>query len=89
MQKVNQGLEDKLLRIADNFENEKMSLTHNVVELTNKLTIAQTSLEGLQQETEKYKNDCNLAIRMLQCKPSQFVSHKLDSVGCTVASTIF
>lgn len=83
LQKVNQGLEDKLLRIADKFENEKITLTHTVADLTGKLTEAQSSITCLQQEAEQYKNDCNLAIRMLQCKPSQFVSQKLESVCAT------
>ena len=88
LQKVNQGLEDKLLRIADKFENEKISLTHNVADLTGQLTEAQMSIAGLQQEAEQYKNDCNLAIRMLQCKPSQFVSQKLESVSYPLIRSI-
>ena len=84
LQKVNQGLEDKLLRIADKFENEKIALSQNVNDLSNKLTQAQASIVELQQETEKYKNDCNLAIRLLQCKPSQFISQKLDSVNIQI-----
>lgn len=29
---------------------------------------------------ERYKNDMNLAIQLLQCKPDNFVSQKLDNV---------
>ncbi|KAJ6218121.1 hypothetical protein RDWZM_009278 [Blomia tropicalis] len=79
LQKVNQGLEDKLLRIADKFENEKIILTNSVNDLTGKLSNAESIAANLKTESEQYKNDCNLALRLLQCKPSQFVSHKLDS----------
>ncbi|XP_022250443.1 uncharacterized protein LOC106466671 isoform X3 [Limulus polyphemus] len=44
LQKVNQGLEDKLLKI------------------------------------DQYRNDCNTAVQLLQCKPSNFVSHKYSSI---------
>lgn len=30
---------------------------------------------------ERYKNDMNLAIQLLQCKPDNFVSQKLDNVS--------
>jgi len=30
---------------------------------------------------ERYKNDLNIAIQLLQCKPSHFVSQKYDNVS--------
>ena len=82
LQKVNQGLEDKLLRIADKFEAEKISLTASVAELTSKLASAETQVVSLQAEAEQYKADCSLAIRSLQCRPaSQFVSQRIESVS--------
>lgn len=32
---------------------------------------------------ERYKNDMNLAIQLLQCKPDNFVAQKLDNVSKT------
>ncbi|GBM36587.1 hypothetical protein AVEN_162026-1 [Araneus ventricosus] len=29
---------------------------------------------------EQYRNDCNIAVRLLQCKPSSFVAHKFNSL---------
>lgn len=78
---MNQGLEDKLLRVADKFENDRIELTQKVSELTEKLTSAQAAIIDLQQQSEQYKNDCNIAIRLLQCKPTQFMSHRLESVS--------
>jgi hypothetical protein len=33
---------------------------------------------------ERYRNDVNLAIQLLQCKPANFVSHKFDLVNINV-----
>ncbi len=90
LQKVNQGLEDKLLRIADKFEAEKISLTASVAELTSKLASAETQVVSLQAEAEQYKADCSLAIRSLQCRPaSQFVSQRIESVSSISNEVLF
>ncbi|KAH9401152.1 Golgi organization [Tyrophagus putrescentiae] len=89
LQKVNQGLEDKLLRIADKFEAEKISLTASVAELTSKLASAETQVVSLQAEAEQYKADCSLAIRSLQCRPaSQFVSQRIESFPTDVQERV-
>ncbi|XP_069677575.1 micronuclear linker histone polyprotein [Periplaneta americana] len=78
VQKVNQSLEDKLLKIVDKCETEKNSLTRDVTSLTQKLVEAKGKINRLQDENERYRNDVNLAIQLLQCKPANFVSHKFD-----------
>ncbi|PSN36149.1 hypothetical protein C0J52_13267, partial [Blattella germanica] len=78
VQKVNQSLEDKLLKIVDKCETEKTSLTREVANLTQKLMEAKGKVNRLQDENERYRNDVNLAIQLLQCKPANFVSHKFD-----------
>jgi len=80
LQKVNQGLEDKLLRIADKFETEKTALTRDVADLTNKLVDARVSIADLEEESDQYRNDCNIAVQLLQCKPSNFVAHKFTTL---------
>ncbi|CAG2103397.1 unnamed protein product [Medioppia subpectinata] len=80
LQKVNQGLEDKLLRIADKYQNEKSALTQDVSELTNRLVDARVSMAELEEESDQYKNDCNIAVQLLQCKPSNFVAHKFNTL---------
>lgn len=39
---------------------------------------------GLFVLQERYRNDVNLAIQLLQCKPANFVSHKFDMVNTNV-----
>lgn len=80
LQKVNQGLEDKLLRIVDKFETEKLVLTREVSDLATKLVDAQLTITELKSENEQYKNDCNVAVQLLQCKPSSFMSHKMSTL---------
>ncbi|GFW98522.1 tight junction-associated protein 1 [Trichonephila clavipes] len=79
LQKVNQGLEDKLLKLVDKFETEKSALTKDVADLTNRLVEARLSINDLEEQNVQFRNDCNIAIQLLQCKPSNFVSQKLSS----------
>ncbi|XP_050689511.1 tight junction-associated protein 1-like isoform X2 [Eriocheir sinensis] len=80
LQKVNQGLEDKLLRLVDRTESEKSSLTADTANLTTALTTAAQAINRLKQENDRYRNDLNLAIQLLQCNPSKYAAHKLDSL---------
>lgn len=80
VQRVNQNLEDKLLRIVDKCETEKNALTSEVSNLTRRLVDEKFNVARLQEENERYRNDVNLAIQLLQCKPSNFVSQKYDSL---------
>lgn len=81
LQKVNQALEDKLLRLVDKFESEKSMLTRDVADLTTKLVEARVMLTEVEEENESYKSDCAVAVHLLQCKPSNFVSHKFNTVS--------
>ncbi|XP_071518253.1 uncharacterized protein [Panulirus ornatus] len=84
LQKVNQGLEDKLLRLVDRTESEKSSLAADTASLTTALTTAAQAINRLKQENDRYKNDLNLAIQLLQCNPSRYAAHKLDSLPLDV-----
>lgn len=50
LQKVNQGLEDKLLRVVDRCETEKAALSRDLQELTARLVDAQLTLAQLREE---------------------------------------
>lgn len=47
---VNQGLEDKLLRVVDRCETEKNALNRDLQELTSRLVDAQLALAQLREE---------------------------------------
>jgi len=80
LQRVNQGLEDKLLKIVDKYESEKVSLNRDVANLTSRLIEARVAVAELEDENDRYREDCYLAVQLLQCKPSNFVAHKLDTL---------
>nr|XP_042903548.1 uncharacterized protein LOC107449950 [Parasteatoda tepidariorum] len=80
LQKINENLEEKLLHVAEKFENEKSDLTRDVSDLTSRLVEARLTIAELEEENEQYRNDCNIAVRLLQCKPSSFVAHKFNSL---------
>ncbi|XP_072399937.1 uncharacterized protein [Diabrotica undecimpunctata] len=88
VQRVNQGLEDKLLKLVDVCETEKTTLTKDVATLSHKLADANYSVKKLKEENERYKNDVSLAIQFLQCKQSNFVAHKYDSLPPEVQSQV-
>lgn len=50
IQKVNQGLEDKLLKMVDKCETEKNSLQGDITILTKKLIEQQTNISKLHEE---------------------------------------
>lgn len=80
VQKVNQNLEDKLLRIVDKCETEKNALLREVTTLNQQLADSRAKVNYLQNENERYRNDVNLAIQLLQCKPNNFVPQRYDSL---------
>uniref|UniRef100_A0A2C9L4F3 Brain-enriched guanylate kinase-associated protein n=1 Tax=Biomphalaria glabrata TaxID=6526 RepID=A0A2C9L4F3_BIOGL len=82
MQKINHDLEDKLLKMPwlGIFENEKLSLQTEISSVMNKLVDARILINQLDEESERYRMDCNTAVQLLQCKPSNFVSHKLNTL---------
>ncbi|CAH2041351.1 unnamed protein product, partial [Iphiclides podalirius] len=80
VQKLNQVLEDKLLQMVDRMKSEKSQLTKDIATLSVRLAESKHNYSMLQKENERYKNDMNLAIQLLQCKPDNFVSQKLDNL---------
>ncbi|KAL1518337.1 hypothetical protein ABEB36_001976 [Hypothenemus hampei] len=84
VQRVNQGLEDKLLKLVDICETDKSTLTRDVATLSQNLAEANYAVKKLTEDNERYKNDVNLAIQFLQCKQTNFVAHRFDSLPTEV-----
>ncbi|XP_061415275.1 brain-enriched guanylate kinase-associated protein isoform X2 [Lethenteron reissneri] len=79
-QKTNQDLEEKLQKLAQAFEEEKTSLNVEIVALTGKLMDAKTTINKLEEENERFRKDCNLAVHLLQCNKSHFRNHKYSEL---------
>uniref|UniRef100_A0A1I8P3C5 Tight junction-associated protein 1 domain-containing protein n=1 Tax=Stomoxys calcitrans TaxID=35570 RepID=A0A1I8P3C5_STOCA len=88
VQKVNQGLEDKLLKLVDRNSGERAQLTSDVATLSVRLAQANFNISKLQKEIERYKTDINLAIQLLQCKPDSFVPQKVSSLPIDIQSKV-
>lgn len=77
MQKINDSLENKILKVVNSYEGEKTALQKELATLTSKLVDAKSAIYDLEEDNERYRNDCNIAVQLLQCKPSNFVAQKL------------
>nr|XP_033794682.1 tight junction-associated protein 1 [Geotrypetes seraphini]XP_033794684.1 tight junction-associated protein 1 [Geotrypetes seraphini]XP_033794685.1 tight junction-associated protein 1 [Geotrypetes seraphini] len=75
-QRTNQDLEEKLHTIIKKTEMDKKTLDWEIVELTNKLLDAKTTIDKLEELNERYRRDCNLAVQLLKCNKSHFRNHK-------------
>lgn len=88
VQRVNQGLEDKLLKLVDVCETDKNVLTKDVATLSRNLADANYAIKKLTEDNERYKNDVSLAIQFLQCKQTNFVAHRFDSLPVEVQTEV-
>ncbi|KAM9317366.1 tight junction-associated protein 1 [Gastrophryne carolinensis] len=75
-QRTNQDLEEKLHTLIKKAEMERKTLDWEIVELTNKLMDAKTTINKLEELNERYRQDCNLAVQLLKCNKSHFRNHK-------------
>ncbi|NXT87655.1 TJAP1 protein, partial [Anhinga rufa] len=86
-QRANQDLEEKLHALVSALlrhyreeikkaEMDRKTLDWEIVELTNKLLDAKTTINKLEELNERYRQDCNLAVQLLKCNKSHFRNHK-------------
>lgn len=80
MQRVNQMLEEKILGMANRLDQEKTGLQTSVASLTTKLQAATSQLQLLESVNESLRNDCSLAVRLLQCRSSYLIPHRLEDL---------
>ncbi|KAL7304862.1 hypothetical protein TKK_0002668 [Trichogramma kaykai] len=88
VQKVNQNLEDKLLKIVDKCETEKDAFTKDVATLTHRLNEAKETIHRLFQDNEKYRADVNFAIGLLKCNTSNYAGQKYESLPPAVQAKV-
>ncbi|XP_040286783.1 tight junction-associated protein 1 isoform X1 [Bufo bufo] len=75
-QRTNQDLEEKLHTLIKKAEMDRKTMDWEIVELTNKLLDAKTTINKLEELNERYRQDCNLAVQLLKCNKSHFRNHK-------------
>lgn len=75
VQKVNQNLEDKLLKLVDRNSGERAQLTSDVATLSVRLAQANYNIATLQREIVSFRFDCLIKVRygfVVMCENYQF-----------------
>ena len=80
LQKTNNSLEDKLLRIVDKFESDKNQMTRDLASQTQKLVQAKLTIQQLHDQNSDLANDLHLSITLLQNRPSSYLAQRVDSL---------
>lgn len=88
LEKINSDLEEKLLKIVEKYENEQKTLLEDLTIAHSRLVDANLTIEDLEKQKEMYKQDCNLAVNLLQCKPNDFVSHSYKSLPYSIKNRL-
>ncbi|KAK2508351.1 hypothetical protein MC885_011598 [Smutsia gigantea] len=86
--RTNQELEDKLHTLIKKAEMDRKTLDWEIVELTNKLLDAKNTINKLEELNERYRLDCNLAVRLLKCNKSHFRDHKFADLPCELQDMV-
>ncbi|KAG8512087.1 Tight junction-associated protein 1 [Galemys pyrenaicus] len=87
-QRTNQELEDKLHVLIKKAEMDRKTLDWEIVELTNKLLDAKNTINKLEELNERYRRDCNLAVRLLKCNKSHFRDHRFADLPCELQDMV-
>ncbi|XP_055329288.1 brain-enriched guanylate kinase-associated protein-like [Paramacrobiotus metropolitanus] len=86
--KVNQNLEDKLLKVVTNCEEQKAEMKNKMEAMQERMINAELRSEQLEEENVRYRRDCNLALSLLQCNPAGFVDHDFHTLPAYVRSKL-
>uniref|UniRef100_A0A672KPP9 Brain-enriched guanylate kinase-associated protein-like n=1 Tax=Sinocyclocheilus grahami TaxID=75366 RepID=A0A672KPP9_SINGR len=80
LQRINQDMEEKIHRMTQRHEEEKRSLSREIVMLKNHLMEDKITIQKLREDNDLYRKDCNLAAQLLQCGKSPYRAHKLSEL---------
>jgi len=80
LQRNNICLEEKLLKIVDKFESDKNVISRELATQTQKVVEAKLTIQQLHKLNSQLKSDLQVALNLLQTKPSSFVPQRLDTL---------
>jgi len=80
LQRNNICLEEKLLKIVDKFESDKNVISRELATQTQKVVEAKLTIQQLHKLNTQLKSDLQVALNLLQTKPSSFVPQRLDTL---------
>ena len=88
LQKTNNSLEDKLLRIVEKFEAEKNQMSRDLASQTQRLVESKLTIQRLHDQNRNLQNDLNLSINLLRNRPNCFVAQRIDSLPADVRASV-
>jgi hypothetical protein len=74
LQVQNSLLEERILSIVETYSTEKNQLERALSDAKEQIGYLQETVNELQTEKQRYKDDCNLAVRLLHRHPNEFIS---------------
>lgn len=74
IQKQNSLLEERILSIVESYSDEKTHLENELSRAKEQIQYLQHTVEELQIDKQRYKDDCNLAVRLLHQHPKEFIT---------------
>ena len=80
LQIQNSLLEERVLSIIETYSNEKSQLEQLLFNAKQQIIGLQETVNELQSEKQRYKDDCNLAVRLLHRYPNDFISTTSDQI---------
>ncbi len=88
LQKTNHSLEDKLLRVVDKFEADRNQMTRDLASQTQKLVQAKLTVQQLRDQIGELQSDLQLAITLLQNKPSSYLPQRMGGLPLDVQGRV-
>jgi DNA repair ATPase RecN len=83
-QKQTSLLEERILSIVETYSNEKNQLEQDLIDAKQQILNLQDTIKELEIEKQRYKDDCNLAVRLLHQNPNEFISTTLEHIQQSV-----
>ncbi|XP_067310927.1 brain-enriched guanylate kinase-associated protein isoform X2 [Pseudorasbora parva] len=80
LQRINQDMQENIHRTTQRYEDEKRSLSREIVTLKKHLMEAEITIQKLRADNDLYRKDCNLAAQLLQCGKSPHRAHRLSEL---------
>lgn len=80
IQMQNSVLEDRLLSLVESSTEERERLETALIKAQQQIRLLQETVEELQSEKQRYKDDCNLAVRLLHRNPHEFSPMVSDDI---------
>ena len=74
LQVQNSLLEERILSIVETFASEKGQIEQELIDAKQQIEHLQETVQELESDKQRYKEDCNLAVRLLHRNPNEFMS---------------